>query len=144
MRITTWLTRATVALGATAIASLCGCDGRVSQCNRLIQVINTEQEPLKGTAGAEPAALRKLADVLEELASKVEGVEIADEKLVQFRTDYAAMVRELGAVSRQTATHLESDDPSKATESAKQMSTFGARETELVENINQYCTGGGQ
>jgi hypothetical protein len=116
----------------------------VSQCNRLIQVINTEQEPLKGTAGADPAALRKLADVLDELATKVEGVEIADEALVQFRSDYAAMVRELGAVSRQTATHLESDDPSKATESAKQMSTFGARETELVENINRYCTGGGE
>ncbi|MCA9625423.1 MAG: hypothetical protein KC731_40655 [Myxococcales bacterium] len=142
MRTATWMATSLLALGTTAIMGLAGCDGKISQCNRLIEEINKEQGPLKEASGSDPAALNKLADTLDGVATKVEAVELKDEKLVGFRNDYAKMAKDLASASRDTATALESNDPTKAAEAAKTMSSFGSRESDLVDNINKYCSGG--
>jgi hypothetical protein len=141
MGAATWTTALTLALGISAVGTLVGCDNKIGQCNALIEVINKEQGPLKSASGSDPAALKKLADTLDNVATKVEGVELKDEKLVGFRDDYAEMAKELGKASRDTATALESNDPQKAAEAAKAMKGFGPRESDLVDNINNYCRG---
>lgn len=141
MRLATWMASALLALGVTGVMGLTGCDGKISQCNRLIEVINKEQGPLKEASGSDPAALKKLADTLDDVAKKVEAVELKDEKLVGFRDEYAKMAKDLSKASRDTATALEGKDPTKAAEAAKNMSSFGSRESDLVDNINKYCSG---
>jgi major membrane immunogen (membrane-anchored lipoprotein) len=136
------MTAATLAIGLTAAGGLTACDGKIAQCNRLIEVINKEQGPLKSASGSDPAALKKLAETLDNVAKKVSAVEVKDEKLVKFRDDYASMAKDLSKASRDTAGALESNDPKKATEAAKAMSGFGPRESALVDNINKYCSGG--
>jgi hypothetical protein len=141
MRLATWMKASVVALSITGLMGLVGCDGKISQCNRLIEVINKEQGPLKESSGSDPAALKKLADTLDNVATKVEAVELKDEKLVGFRNDYAKMAKDLGKASRDTATALEGNDPKKAADAAKNMSSFGSRESDLVAEINKYCSG---
>jgi hypothetical protein len=51
------------------------------------------------------------------------------------------MAKDLAKASRDTATALEKSDPKQAAEAAKTMNSFGPRETQLVEEINKYCSG---
>ncbi len=132
---------AALLVGASLSLALTGCDGRISQCNALIRVINAEQEPIKRASGSDPEALRKLADALDTVGSKVSGVQVKDEKVVGFRDQYGAMAKELAEAARQTALALEENDAKKAAKAADHMSSFGTRESELVGEINGYCSG---
>lgn len=136
-------TVAAACVWAIAALSVTACDGRVQQCNRLIKVINDEQEPLKKAPGSnDPAALKTIADTLDTVAKKVAEVDLEDERLVKFRDDYKTMAEDLAKASRDTAGAFESNDPKKAAEATKHMASFGPRETELVGAINKYCQGG--
>jgi hypothetical protein len=115
---------------------------KIAQCNRLVQVINSEQGPLKSASGSDPDSLRKLADTLDHVATRVAAVEMRDAKLTGFRDDYAEMARDLAGASRETAAALDTNDPKRAANAARNMSSYGPRESELVDNINKYCSGG--
>lgn len=143
LRKASWTTVTVSAIAVTVSLGLLSCDGKIAQCNRLIEVINKEQGPLKKATGNDPAALKKLADTLDNVAKKVEAVELKDEKLLSFRNEYSQMAKDLGKASRDTATAVESNDPKKAQDAAKNMSSFGDRESDLVDNINKYCSGSG-
>jgi len=141
-RTTTWLTGLSMMAAVVAMSTATGCDGKISQCNRLIGVINKEQGPLKSASGSDPAALKKLAETLDGVAEKVEAVKLKDDKLVGFRDEYAKMAKDLAKASRETAEALAGNDPKKAQEAAKAMGGFGPRENTLVDKINKYCQGG--
>ncbi|MCA9618165.1 MAG: hypothetical protein KC731_04070 [Myxococcales bacterium] len=53
------------------------------------------------------------------------------------------MARDLAKASRDTAAALDGNDPELAMEAAQQMSSFGSRESDLVDAINDYCAGEG-
>lgn len=133
----------TLALSLSLSTMLAGCDPKIKQCNRLIDVINGEQDLIKDAASKNDVeGLKKLAETLDEVGKKVDGVELKDEKLQEFRGDYKKMVEDLAKVSRDSAEALETNDPNKAQDAQKKMSKFGARENELVNGINEYCQGG--
>lgn len=128
-------------LGVTSLLALPACDGRISQCNQLIRVINAEQEPIKRASGSDPEALKKLGDALDSVGTKVSEVQIKDENIVDFRDKYSKMAKELATAARDTAAALEAKDTKKATDAANHMASFGTRESELVGEINGYCSG---
>jgi len=128
-------------LGLPTILS--GCDPKINQCNRLIDVINGEQDLIKTAASKNDVeGLKKLAETFDEVGKKVDAVELKDEKLRGFRSDYKKMVDDLAKVSRDSAEAYETNDPAKSEDAEKKMSKFTARENELVNSINEYCQGG--
>ncbi len=131
---------ASLALGATLLV-LPGCDSRITQCNELIGVINAEQEPIKRASGDDPESLMKLATALDQVGVHVGDVALKDASLVTFRDNYAAMAKELATAARDTAAAIEAKDAEKATKAANHMTSFGTRESELVGEINGYCSG---
>lgn len=139
-----WMAEARI-WGMTALGALLfvlpGCDGRITQCNELIRVINAEQEPIKRASGSDPEALKKLGDALDNVGAKVAEVKIEDQTIVGFRDKYAEMAKELAKAARSTAEAIEASDAKKAIEAADHMSSFGNRESELVGEINGYCSG---
>jgi len=140
--LATHLVRPAVAFAALAtLAAVTGCDSKIAQCNRLIDVINKEQAPLKKETGNEPKALQELASTLDDVSAKVKAVQVEDAKLVEFRDQYATMASDLAVASRETAKAIESKDSAVAREAAKKMSSFSPRESELVNSINNYCSG---
>jgi len=131
------------AVSLPVASSLIGCDSRIGQCNRLIEVINGEQQHIKDAAkNTDAAGMKKLADTLDGVAGKVNSVELKDDKLVGFRNDYKGMVEDLSKVARDSAAAIESQDPNKAQEAKKKMNSFSTRENDLVNSINKYCSGG--
>jgi regulator of extracellular matrix RemA (YlzA/DUF370 family) len=120
---------------------LSACDGRITQCNQLIRVINAEQEPIKRASGSDPEALNKLADALDNVGTKVAEVKVEDESIIGFRDKYSTMAKELAKAARDTAAAIEANDPKTATTAADHMTSFGNRESELVGEINGYCSG---
>ncbi len=129
-----------VAIATTAVMGLAGCDGKTKQCNQLIDVIKKEKAPLEQAAGDDPAELKKLAETLGNVAEKVEAVKVKDKSLAKLRDDYATMVRDLAKASTDTAAAIEDNDATKTQEAVKTISGFGSRETDLVDNINTYCS----
>ena len=132
---------ATILASLGLLTTLSACDGRISQCNRLVRVINGEQEPIKRASGSDPEALNKLADALDNVGAKVLAVELDDTRVIEFRDKYGAMAKELAVAARDTASALEAKDDKKATDAANHMSSFGTRESELIGEINGYCSG---
>jgi hypothetical protein len=124
-----------------AALSLLGCDSKTRQCNRLIGVINKEQEPLKKEPPKldDPGSLRTFGDTLDGVAKQVSTVELKDEELGGFRDNYAKMAKDLAKVARDMANAVEAKDVAKQSESGKTMSTFEGRENELVGGLNGYC-----
>jgi hypothetical protein len=121
-------------------------DGRcveslVAQCNRVIEVINVQQTPLRDLRGSDPDELRKLAAALEAVAAAVGSVDVEDAMLKQHRDDYAAMATDLAADSRETADALAANDARRASKAAERMGTYSPRESAIVAAINLYCTG---
>ncbi|MEM6787490.1 MAG: hypothetical protein AAF715_08215 [Myxococcota bacterium] len=134
----------TTVVGLSAAMGLAsGCDSKINQCNRLIEVINNEQAPIKemDKQDNDPESFKKLADVLDGVAGTVRGVEVKEEELQKFRDDYATMASELATSSREAAEALGGTDMKKTTEAIKKMQSFESRESELVGNINKYCSG---
>ena len=89
-------------------------EGKISKCNRLIEVINREQGPLKNTSGSDLAALRKLGDTLDGVAERVTAVRDLDDELSRRRDEYASMAKDLAKASRDTAAALEGNDPGES------------------------------
>jgi len=131
----------TTAICLAFLASSTGCDGKIAQCNRLIDVINKEQKPLKSKTGNDPKHLKELATTLASVSKKVRAVQLKDAKLKSFRDEYAKMAEDLASAAKATATAFESNDPKKAAAAASKMTKFGPRESKLVDNINNYCQG---
>ena len=116
-------------------------ESKTTQCNRLIQIINTEQEVVKSSTGADSAALRTLANKLDGVAIKVSTVKLTDEKLIAFRDSYTKMASDLAASSRKVADAVDAVDRDALTEGTKAMQSFGTRESKIVGDLNVYCTG---
>ncbi len=114
---------------------------KVLQCNGLIDVINEAQGPLNAPSAGGSNALEKLATALEGASEKIRAIELTDDKLIEFRADYAKMVDDLVAAAKESASALESSDLKRTAAAAKKMKEFGPRETKLVDEINAYCGG---
>ena len=131
----------TAAPTAAATQSAPRATTKIRQCNNLIETINETQERLKKNTGSDPAALKQLATTLDASAKTVQAVELTDAKLVKFRDEYSKMAKDLGKAARAAASALEASDAEKAQEAAKTMSGFGKRESDLVDDVNKYCSG---
>lgn len=141
MRTVVLLLVSVVLAGITA-AAFSACDRKIPQCNRLIQVINSEQEKVRDRPATDPAALRKLAESLSSISKKVAAVELEDAELLRMRDEYATMTDELAKAAGDTAKALEANDYELADKSNEQLETVGKREGPLVAELNKYCSGG--
>ncbi len=94
-------------------------DGRVAECNALVEVINLGQGPLKRLAGSDPTALRNLATLLDGVEARTRAVGAVDHTLRQFRDDFARTAGDLAQASRDVADALDENNPQKAVKAAK-------------------------
>ena len=87
------------ALCICLVAGSMGCDNKLEQCNRLIDVMNKAQpakkSPKKGEANADPGWYDDLAATLKKMTVDVKAVELKDKRLMELRDSYAKMATEL-------------------------------------------------
>ncbi len=134
-----WATAALLTVGVFATTA---CDGKIPQCNRLIEVINAQQPNISNAKTEDAAAMKALATKLDEVVKKVGAVDVKEEKLVKYRDDYVALIGDFAKTARGTAAAMETKDLTKLEEAQKNLKEIGPRERKLVGDINSFCQGG--
>lgn len=134
-----------------AAASLVACGkSKIDQCNAFIEQANASQTTVSGldSAGDDPAKLEAAATKIEEAAKKVDGVELKDEKLVGFKTNYVKNLNALAKTAKDIAgIQKDAKDAAKATAAEAKLKTIVADaeklekdDDKLINDINAYCS----
>jgi hypothetical protein len=131
-----------VGIGLLSICALGGCQGKIAQCNLLIEVINSEGKNIPKMSTKKLESYVKAAKSLEKAAKRTAGVELKDSKLVEFRDEYKEMLGDLVKAARNVPVARESNDPVKIKKADEKMDSFKNRETDYLERLNAYCSGG--
>lgn len=140
-----------VLFAALATSSLVACGkSKIDQCNAFIEQANASQTTVSGldSAGDDPAKLDAAATKIEEAAKKVDGVELKDEKLVGFKTNYVKNLNALAKTAKDIAgVQKDVKDPAKATAAEAKLKTVVADaeklekdDDKLINDINAYCS----
>ncbi|HKQ68482.1 MAG TPA: hypothetical protein VJT73_04045 [Polyangiaceae bacterium] len=140
----------TVAVFALSLLPGCG-KSKIDQCNAFIERANQSQNVINALKldSDDPKELEQGAAKVESEAKTLAAVELKDEKLVGFRTDYSGSLNSLAKIVHDLATaQKDSKDPSKAKAVEAQSKKLeadadklGKAESILIDQINVYCTG---
>ncbi|MBU1070714.1 hypothetical protein KKD52_14625 [Myxococcota bacterium] len=129
---------------AVFVMGMFGCQGKVKQCNDLIAVINQNQE-IKTKYGsldatkAGPKDFIAMADDMDKLKGKIDGVKLKDDKLKGFAKEYQDMLGEVSKTMRELAKAMESKDQAALEKVLKDMTALQGKEGPIVGKINEYC-----
>lgn len=143
-------------VAALMAIALVGCETKVAQCNKLIEVVNQGQQISQNIKGTDAATMEKLATDLTGLSEQIKAVEIEDETLVGFRDRFVTIYEDLsGAASKvggaltalneikpnpegvKKAKELQAD-----VEAASKIGDQAAKDEDvLVKEVNTYCGG---
>lgn len=125
---------------------LAGCD-KVSQCNKLINTINSHTPKLAaaterfGEVQTNPAVADEYEKVVQAALDEISGLELDDEKVVGFAERYKELLgraKEIGPAMKTART-----DPQKLQEVVANADDVQATEDKLVSEVNAYCGGEG-
>ena len=124
-----------------------GCgQKKVTECNSLIQVINTGVASLeKGPKleGGDPANgvadLKAMADSMDKVAGDAAKVELTMPELKKYSAEYQAMAKDVSHAAREMAAAAEAKDVQKITTAQTAMEAAVKKEDPLVDSINKFC-----
>lgn len=175
----TFCRRFRVASAVTTLALLlvsCG-ESKVSQCNRLAEVVNKAQgfmpefesniqtfsenaaqvkslDDIKSAADQYVVAVNDVVTDLEGLVTELEGTELSDEQLIDYRDRYTEMVKGFGEALNQASAAMgivqeveaEAELPGKIEESQQQtvqavqlIQDLSVQESSIINEVNTYC-----
>lgn len=167
-----------VAVGVAVALIVAGCgESKISQCNRLAEVVNKAQgfmpefetdiqafstnaaqvkslDDIKDAADQYIAAVDKVVGSLDDLVSELNGTELSDEQLIDFRDRYIEMVEGFSSALDQASEAMsivrtveaEADLPAKIEESQQQtvqavqlIQDLSLQESSIISEVNAYC-----
>jgi hypothetical protein len=126
------------------LVTACG-ESKVSQCNKLVGIANKATTEIQTTNQSQNpdkiGQLDKIAGGLEQYAKEMQGVELKDEKLQEFRSRFVQLYQQTSKGSRDVATALRNKNAGGANQALKQIQTGISQEQTLIGEVNQYCRG---
>jgi hypothetical protein len=130
--------RGLTAAATTLAIALVACGSRVKQCNLLIEKVNHAGTVIS-TAGSKMGDMAKAVDTAKK---DVESVQLSDDKLKGYQTDYAKMLEKIGQAANKAQAAQDKKDFAAAAAAAKDVMDASKEETGIVANINSYCQNG--
>lgn len=132
---------ATIVTSALLLAAT-GCDNKIEQCNAFIDEANASQNAFVaiGAAALNPESLKKRVEQIDASVKKLEALELKDEKLQGFRTEYVAGLKSFSKGLDKMA-NLEKTDVDALNKVADDLSKEGDKQGKLVDDVNAYCSG---
>lgn len=154
----------TSAIAALALLAASCSESKLSQCREIITVANevvtdvqtvAQNASNTGTTGAATssatgatasnnpdsvAVINKVAESAEKARINMEGLELTDEKLREFQSQYAAMYTEINQTTRDMLAAAEAKDREAGKEAYDAFRAATSREEALVQGVNEYCT----
>lgn len=132
--------------GAIALfISACG-QSKIEQCNNIIEIanqaVNEAKQLTNGGQTNDPEAMVQAADAMEQAAQDMEALELVDPELQEYRQGFIEMYEETSAATREFVEAFEQKDRPAAEAALSRLQRATNPEEELVQGINEYCTGG--
>lgn len=166
-----------ILLSGFLLLALASCGGRVSQCNQFADVINQSQsfktefeskiessmtqasgaqnlKDLQAAAGEYTAAVNQVTGEIDGMVQSLEGLNISDEQLDEYRDRYTTTIRDskealtTASSAMQLVTEAKSEDEfrkifdsfqTRANGAFSNLQSLSAQEAELIGQINTYC-----
>ena len=133
-----------------ALLPACG-KSKAEQCNSFVDRATQAQKVVNSLKldSEDAAELEKGAASIEAEAKAFGSLELKDEKLIGFRTSYAATLDSLGKIMHElSALQKDAKDPAKVDALEAQTKKIDAEadkveksESDVVDQVNMYCTG---
>ena len=129
------------ALAATSLTV--ACNGKVVQCNKLIDKLNSSQSVLKDGQGKlegkdKAKEMGAFAGQLDQVKKDVTIVDVADAKLKGLQGDYVASLDKMAGGAR--TIEKAGDDATAAASGTKDLLAAVDDNSKVTDNINAYCT----
>jgi hypothetical protein len=117
-------------------------DGRVPECNKLIETINQESSKLTASGGA--SGLERMATVLESSSRRIRSVDVDDDRVRAFRNQYAVLAAGIAQAARDASGAIASSDTGKMRLHLDRMTKLSKEADQLTNDINDYCQNRGR
>jgi bifunctional DNase/RNase len=136
-----------VATLATAIAAsflTVSCtSAKITQCANTIEVVNqtvvsTKAISNSGTKG-DIQTIEKLVEIFDKAAKDLESVNVSDEKLNTYKSQFLTMYKGTTDVTKQLIVSIKEKKATKVNEGLKKYASSVSPERDLVTGLNQYC-----
>jgi hypothetical protein len=135
-----------VVCGAIAISLVtvsCSSGNKVSQCADMIKVINQTVIDTKTTTDAgtngDVQIVEKLVDVFAKAAKDMSSVNLSDEKLKTYKTQFLSMYQGGTEINKQLVVSLKERKSTKVHEGLRKSNNIFSPERDLATGITQYC-----
>lgn len=132
-------------IAALSILTVSCGESKVSQCNRMVEVVNkavTEVESTTSNAKEEDiSTMTKIADTADRASESMKALEFTDEKLKGYQGRFLSMYTDIGKASRDLVAAVEKKDAAAAQTAYKSLETATNQESPLVDEMNGYCKG---
>lgn len=131
--------------GGLAIATLVsGCsESKLSQCNRLSEVVNSTvsevQSVVRANTQPNDQAFSAVADRFDQGKTAVSGVELSDEQLNDYKSRMLTMYDQIITAARKVSTELQQENFDAARSAHQEFLTAASQESPLVDEVNTYC-----
>ncbi|GAB4474578.1 MAG: hypothetical protein OHK0037_35560 [Elainellaceae cyanobacterium] len=128
-----------------AIATLvAGCsESKLSQCNRLSQVVNSTvsevQSVVRANTQPNDQAFSAVADRFEQGKTAVSEVSLSDAQLNEYKSRLLTMYDQIITAARKVSTELQQENFDAARSAHQEFLTAASQESPLVDEVNTYC-----
>lgn len=120
-----------------------GCNGKVNQCKNLIQVVNqtvvdTSKITEQGTNG-DPTVMDKLSERYAKSAQEIEGVNISEERLKSYQSQFASMYKNASQLTKEIGESIKSKKLTQVLQGNIKLQKVISPEKDLANGITQFC-----
>ena len=136
-----------VSTAAALLLSLAGCDTKVSQCNKLIDVVNNHTTALPATLTKlsdlqnNPQAADEFAKVVKTATDEIGALSFSDEKIAGFAKDYQTLLTDADKIGKAMAEATKTSNADTLNKISEDADKLMKSEETIVTNVNGYCQG---
>jgi hypothetical protein len=131
-----------IAIAASVLTVSC-TSAKVSQCANTIKIINqttidTKNISDSGTKG-DLQTIEKLVAIFDKAAKDIASVNVDDEKLQTYKSQFLNMYQGATDISKQLIISMKEKKLTKVNEGLRKYANIVSPERDLVTQLNQYC-----
>ncbi len=132
-----------VGLAAVSL-TIGGCSGnKLNQCANIIKVVNqtvidTKNTTESGTNGS-VSTFEKSVGIFTKAAKDLESVNVSDEKLKAYQSQFLTMYRGATEINKQIVESIKAKKSTKVHEELRKYQNISSPERDLATGLTQYC-----
>jgi hypothetical protein len=131
-----------IAIATSFLTASCTSD-KISQCASMIKIVNqtvvdTKTITESGTNGGVPA-IEKLVEIFGKATKDLESINVSDEKLKTYKSQFLTMYQGGTEVSKQIVASIKERKSTKVHEGLRKSRNIFSPERDLATGLTQYC-----